>query len=156
MIEAGQLALPAKQRVEHRAPIGRQLEPFGGVAVDEATNDHCRDRRPGDAGLGPWGAAGDAEQQDALRRGEIGGDDIRGVLHFGDGSTGSSTRHSTPTPQNSNITGKQEVRWRNAGTGLLFVTKRDGAPLPSIGAAVFLNRRSQVRVLSGPPASSMA
>jgi hypothetical protein len=63
---SGPSAIVAERRVEHRAAVGRQHEPFGSVTVDQATNNHLRDRRPGDIGPGPFGAAGEAEQQDAL------------------------------------------------------------------------------------------
>jgi hypothetical protein len=37
--------------------IARQHKPAGGVAINQAANNHCRDCRPGDADLDPLGAA---------------------------------------------------------------------------------------------------
>jgi hypothetical protein len=56
--------LLTQQRVEHRAAIMRQHKLGGGVAVDQATNNHCRDSRPRDAGLSPFGNVAEGWSRD--------------------------------------------------------------------------------------------
>jgi hypothetical protein len=54
-----------------RAALSRSTKPRTTIAVTVV---------PVTPGLRPFGAAGEAEEQDALRGGEIGSDDVRGVL----------------------------------------------------------------------------
>jgi hypothetical protein len=70
---------PAQQGIQRRATLWRQIEPSGGIAINQAADEHGGRRCAGDAGLRPVGAAREAEEQDSFWDGEL-GRDRRGAL----------------------------------------------------------------------------
>jgi hypothetical protein len=129
---------PLSRPAAHRAP---RDEPGSAVAVDQATNDHRCDHRSGDAGLRPFGAACEAEQQDALRCGEIAGDDVRGVFHQ---ATLARAAQTTVPRSRYAGTGSGGRGGRTART-ICFANARH-RPTVSKGAAAKSERPSQIKM----------